>query len=329
MLEPVSMRVVALEEHVSLPAFAAELASSPYASRDHRGGAVRVKAELEDVDDMRIASMDESGISVQVLSVPGLGAALLPADAAPAFAKRYNDALADVVRARPERYASFAHLSLTAPEAAADELERAVRECGLRGALVSGTTNGKFLDDPMFAPILARAETLDVPIYIHPGLPPESVRAAYYDGFSPAVSNFFATSGWGWHAETAVHVLRMVLAGTFDRHPKLKIIIGHMGEGLPAALARCDDTLPEKMTGLARSVSRTILDQVWITTSGWFTVPPFLGALLTFGADRILFSVDYPFASNAIGAAFLDSLPVSPDDKVKIAHGNADRLLKL
>ncbi len=122
----------------------------------------------------------------------------------------------------------------------------------------------------------------------------------------------------------------MVLAGTFDRHPKLKIIIGHMGEGLPAALARADDTLPEKMTGLSRSVSRTILDQVWITTSGWFTLPPFLGALLTFGADRILFSVDYPFASNArSGGAFLDSLPVSPDDKIKIAHGNADRLLKL
>jgi predicted TIM-barrel fold metal-dependent hydrolase len=329
MLERVGMRVVALEEHVSLPAFAAELESSPIARRDHRGGAARVRAELEDVDGARLTSMDATGITVQVLSVPGLGAALLPPDAAPAFARRYNDALAAVVRARPERFSSFAHLPMTVPEAAADELERAVRDCGLRGALISGTTDGKFLDDPSFDPLLARAEALDVPIYIHPGVPPESVREAYYNGFSPQVSSMFATAGWGWHAETAVHVLRMVLGGTLDRHPRLKLIIGHMGEGLPASLARCDDILGQKITGLSRTVSQTILDHVTITTSGWFTLPPFLGALLTFGADRILFSVDYPFADNAIASAFLDALPVTPDDKAKIAHGNADRLLKL
>jgi predicted TIM-barrel fold metal-dependent hydrolase len=121
----------------------------------------------------------------------------------------------------------------------------------------------------------------------------------------------------------------MVLTGTFDRHPRLKIIIGHMGEGLPTMLARCDDFLSQRVTGLPRTVSQTILDHVTITTAGFFTFPPFLAALLTFGADRILFSVDYPFSDNTIARKFLDDLPVSPDDKEKIAHGNADRLLKL
>ena len=323
------MRIVALEEHVSLAPFTAELDAGSVTARERGGGAAALKSELEDVDALRLASMDEAGITLQVLSVPGFGAALLAPDAAPSFARRYNDALAGAVRAQPERFASFAHVPLNAPLEAADELERAVRECGLRGALISGQTNGKFLDDPVFAPLLARAEALDVPIYIHPAPPPPSVRAAYYDGLSPRVTTTFATSGWGWHAETAVHVLRMVLTGTFDRHPRLKIIIGHMGEGLPAMLARFDDTMKPSMTGLPRTVSQTILDHVWITTSGFFTVPPFLAALLTFGADRILFSVDYPFARNADARAFLDTLPVAPDDKIKIAHGTADRLLRL
>jgi predicted TIM-barrel fold metal-dependent hydrolase len=204
-----------------------------------------------------------------------------------------------------------------------------VRDLGFCGALISGATNGLFLDDPAFEPLLARAEALDVPIYIHPGVPPDSVRAAYYNGFNPQVSFIFATAGWGWHAETAVHVLRMVLAGTLDRHPRLKLIIGHMGEGLPTMLDRCDDWFAPKVTGLSRTVSQTILDHVSITTSGFFSLPPFLAALLTFGADRILFSVDYPFSDNARARAFLDGLPVPPDELEKIAHGNADRLLKL
>lgn len=319
------MRVVALEEHVSLAPFNAELEAKMPGSR---GVGIR-RAELEDVDDLRLASMDAVGITVQVLSVAGPGAALLAPDAAPDFAQRYNDELAAIVARHPDRYAAFAHLPMTAPQAAADELERAVRERGLLGALISGQTRGKFLDDPGYEPLLARAEKLDVPIYIHPGVPPEAVRKAYYEGFSPHVSLIFSTAGWGWHAETAVHVLRMVLAGTFDRHPRLRIIIGHMGEGLPTMLARCDDFLNQKTTGLPRTVSQTILDHVTITTAGFWSQPPFLAALLTFGIDRMLFSVDYPFSDNAIMRRFLDELPIAPDDKIKLAHGNADRLLKL
>jgi uncharacterized protein len=325
------MRVIALEEHVSFRRFTKEIDPALIERRGMaRGlGAGSREDNLDDVDGLRLRSMDEAGIDVQVLSVVGAGADLLPPDAGPAFARRYNDELAAIVHRHPDRFSAFAHLPLTAPEAAADELERTVRDHGFCGALINGHTGEKFLDDPRFDPVLERAAALGVPLYIHPGIPPESVRRAYYDGFDPAVSYTFANAGWGWHAETAVHILRLVLSGALDRHPKLQLIIGHMGEGLPAMLARCDDTFGRVATGLQRSVSETILDQVAITIAGFFTLPPFMGALLTFGAERILFSVDYPFASNRVARDFLDSLPVSPSDKENIAHGNAERLLKL
>ena len=260
----------------------------------------------------------------------GPGADLLDPAEGPALARAFNDALARHTSAQPKRYAGFAHLPLRAPDAAADELERAVRELGFCGAMVHGTTQGRFLDDAAFAPLLARAEALDVPIYLHPGIPPAPVRHAYYDGLPEALSLMLSLAGWGWHAETAVHVLRLVLSGTLDRFPRLQLIIGHMGEGLPAMRARCDQVLGrEAAHHLGRSVSQTILDQVHVTTSGFFTEPPFLLLLQTFGADRILFSVDYPFSPNKAGRAFLDRLPVSPADLETIAHGNADRLLGL
>ena len=195
---------------------------------------------------------------------------------------------------------------------------------------MNGATDGRFLDDPAFEPILARAEKLDLPIYLHPGIPTEPVRRAYYDNLPGNFSFILALSAWGWHADTAIHTLRLVLSGALDRHPGLKIVIGHMGEALPFMLDRIDETTAATAkTHLRRSVRQTILDQVWITTSGFFTMVPFMSALMSFGVDRIMFSVDYPFASNARARAFLDALPVSPADRAKIAHGNADRLLRL
>jgi uncharacterized protein len=325
------MRVIALEEHVSFQQFSSTIDPALIAARGFtpgRGAGGRT-AELDDTEGERLRLMDEAGIDVQVLSIIGPGADLLPADAAPDFARRYNDELATVVRKHPDRFSGFANLPLTAPEKAAEELTRCVREHGFLGALVNGHTGGKFLDDPSFEPVLAEAEALDVPIYIHPGIPPESVRKAYYDGFDPGVSFVFACAGWGWHAETAVHVLRLVLSGALDRHPKLRIIIGHMGEGLPAMLDRCDHTLGPVARNLKRTVSETILDQVTITISGFFSFAPFIAALLTFGADRIMFSVDYPFAENIVARKFFDGLPVTPSDKKLIAHKNAERILKL
>ncbi|WP_204376109.1 amidohydrolase family protein [Hymenobacter coccineus] len=200
---------------------------------------------------------------------------------------------------------------------------------GFVGALLSGTINGLFLDDPQFAPLLARAEALGVPLYLHPGIPPQAVRDAYYSHLPHGLDQRLAMAGFGWHAETAVHVLRLVLSGTLDRYPRLQLIIGHMGETLPVMMARCDQVMPQAETQLPRTVSQTLRDQVYLTTSGIFTSPPLEAALATFGLDRILFSIDYPFAPNAPGKAFLDGLQMPPADLEKLAHGNADRVLKL
>ena len=155
------------------------------------------------------------------------------------------------------------------------------------------------------------------------------VREAYYSGLEQGAGRVLEAAGWGWHSETAIHVLRLVLAGTLDKHPKLKIIIGHMGEMLPVMLARADKVFALDIGHLKRPISQAILEQVWITTSGIFTEPPFLATLQTFGIDRILFSVDYPYAPNEQGREFLDTVSLSPADMAKLAHGNADALLKL
>lgn len=329
------MRTVTLEEHFTVPDLVRHI--DP-AAIIHRGfpppntpwGPLRQVERLADLGPARLQDMDAAGITVQVLSVSGPGADVAPPKDAPALAREFNDALARTVAAHPDRYAGFAHLPMTAPEAAADELERAIKELGFCGLLVNGLTEDRFLDDPRFAPILARTEALGVPLYLHPGIPPEAVRKAYYDGLPDPLSFMLSIAGWGWHAEVAVHVLRLVLSGTLDRYPRLQLIIGHMGEGLPAMLDRCDQVFGRAPAGvLKRSPSQAIRDQVHVTTSGFFSLPPFEALLHTFGADRIMFSVDYPFSENATGRAFLDRLPVSPADREKIAHGNADRLLKL
>jgi predicted TIM-barrel fold metal-dependent hydrolase len=329
------MRIVALEEHFTVPRIVAGISPDAIARRGFPGPdfvwAQSIKRhELADLSDTRLQDMDASGITMQVLSVAGPGADLVPGQPGIDMARAYNDTLAEVCARRPDRYRGFAHLPLLAPEAAANELERSVRDLGFHGVLVNGATDGRFLDDAAFEPILARAEALDLPIYLHPGIPTQAVRSAYYDNLPGNFSFTMALSAWGWHADTAIHTLRLVLSGALDRHPGLKIIIGHLGEALPFMLDRIDETTTaQAKTRLRRSVRQTILDQVWITTSGFFTMVPFMAALMSFGVDRIMFSVDYPFASNARARAFLDTLPVSPADRAKIAHGNADRLLRL
>jgi predicted TIM-barrel fold metal-dependent hydrolase len=317
------MRIVTLEEHFSVPSL---IEAMRVPSLVEGGMPQEIRDRLSDFDGKRLESMDESGISVQVCSAIS-GAELLNSPQGEEFARGVNDELARAVKRHPGRLAGFAHLPMRNPKAAADELERAVRDLGFLGALIHGTTEGLFLDHPSFWPILDRAETLDVPLYIHPGLPPEAVRKVYYEGLPGNLGFLLSIAGFGWHIETGLHVLRLALSGAFTRHPKLKVIIGHMGEGLPFFLDRAEKVF----TGQKQPVSviEPILKHVWITTSGFFTMPPFLNALQIFGDDRILFSVDYPFAKNAHGRAFLDALAISPEDRKKIAHENADRLLKL
>lgn len=328
------MRVVALEEHFTVPHLVRRI--DPEAIRQ-RGFRPR-KAPKDgpnpldlapEIGPGRIAYMDAAGITVQVLSNTGPGPDLVAGADGVAMAREMNDHLAAAVARHPTRFKGFAVLPMQSPEACPAELERCVRSLGFVGVNINGTTNGRFLDDPAYAPLLAKAVDLDVPVYIHPHLAPEAVRQAYFSGLDAGPARVLEAAGWGWHSETAIHVLRLVLSGVLDRLPRLKLVIGHMGEMLPMMLARADDVFALDIEHLKRPIGQQVTEQVWITTSGIFTEPPFLAALMTFGIDRIMFSVDYPYAPNAKGRAFLDRLTLAPADMARLCHVNADRLLKL
>lgn len=321
------MQTIALEEHFWTP----ELAAAPGTGILARPGSAALGAALGEVGQARIGDMDAAGIDVQVLSHAQPAAQSRPGDEGAASARRANDYLAATVAAHPARFAGFATLPTASPRAAADELSRAVGDLGFVGGLVNSTlgTNGRFLDDASFAPLLRRFEELDVPLYLHPAPPPAAVRDVLYGGLAAPAAAALATNAWGWHAEAGLHVLRLAVAGTFDRHPGLKLIVGHCGEMIPFMLDRIDDMMPPAVSGLAAPVSQYLRRHLWVTTSGMFSLPPTLCALSALGVDRVLFSVDYPFSPNVRGREFLDALPIAPGDKVKVAGANAAALLRL
>jgi predicted TIM-barrel fold metal-dependent hydrolase len=270
--------------------------------------------------------MDAAGIDLQVLSLNSPGVEQLEAAEAIAVSNEVNGFLAAAVKLNPTRFAGFATLPVAAPDTAAAELERTVREHGFKGALINGHHRGRYLDDKFFWPILERAEALHVPIYLHPTQPPQAVVEASYKGFAPQVSFMLANAGWGWHIETAVHALRMILGGVFDRYPELQVLIGHLGESLPFMQSRLDIMAPA-ITGLKRPISAYLRENFHYTFSGFNFTPTFLDLMLQVGVDRIMFSADYPYGSMAQARSFLDQLPVSAGDRERIAHGNAERML--
>ncbi len=289
---------------------------------------------LLDIGEDRIADMDAAKIDMQVLSLSSSGLDKLPAATATPLVHDINDQLAAAVAAHPTRFAAFATLALHEPEKAALELERCTKQLKFKGLIVMGSLNGVFLDDSRFTPIFEAIQTLDVPIYVHPGLPPKAVADVYFSGLPHNIGFALSMAGFGWHAETGLHCLRLMLSGVFDRFPKLKVIVGHMGDHLPFNIARADRVFGNVAgEGGTSPFQRRIIDyfreNFYITTSGYFDIPPFICARDIIGTDRILFSVDYPYASNADGRKFLDSLPVGPEDLEKISHGNAKRILKL
>ncbi len=322
------MRTITLEEHYATP----EFMQGP--GRQSRGpaqpGYAELVAQLSDLGDRRIAEMDAAGIDMQVLSLNAPGVEQLDAAEAVSLAREMNDRLAAAVQRHPDRFAGFAALPIPAPDAAADELERTVRQYGFKGAMINGHSRGRYLDDPFFWPILERAEALRVPIYLHPTRPPQPVIEASYTGnFPPEVAAALSTFAWGWHIETALHVLRLILSGAFDRYPGLQLVIGHMGEALPFMLPRMDTRLPPQATKLKRPLGAYLRENLHYTFSGFNYIQTFLDLLLQVGVDRIMFSADYPYASMAEAHVFLDQLPVSTADKERIAHGNAEQLLRL
>ncbi len=332
-----TLRTITLEEHYATPAYLegpgrelGERARATQGQSPMTPITAHLVEQLLDLDDLRIADMDAAGIDVQVLSLNSPGVEQLDSSAAVALSRQANDYLGEAVWRHPGRFAGFASLPTAAPDIAAAELQRTVRDYGFKGAVINGHTHGRYLDDPFFWPILERAEALQVPIYLHPTPPPQSViQASYVGNFSAQVTSQLAASGWGWHIETAVHVLRIILCGAFDRYPKLQVVIGHMGEALPFMLPRLDQNLSMQLTRLQRPIGSYLRENLYYTFSGFNYTPNFLDLLFQVGVDRIMFSADYPYSSMLAARNFLEQLPLSPSDKHRIAHGNAEQLLRM
>lgn len=314
--------VIALEEHY----WDAELAEH----FTERGPEMKVPAlqeRLRDLGALRLKEMDEAGIDVQVLSHGAPAVQRLDADVAVPLSRGVNDRLAEKVRASGGRFEGFAVLPTADPKAAADELERAVTKLGFKGAMLHGLTKeGQFLDLKRFWPIYERAQALDVPIYMHPAVPHKAVIDAYYRDYLEQFPGLL-TAAWGFTVETATQGIRLVLSGVFEAYPRLKIILGHLGEGLPFSLWRIDMALSRQ--GKASAFRDAFREHFWITTSGNFSTPALLCCVMEMGADRILFSVDYPFVTNSPGVKWMENVPLGPEDREKILHGNARRLLRL
>jgi predicted TIM-barrel fold metal-dependent hydrolase len=323
------MRTITLEEHFSTPAFRQGAGRKRQELAERTGGRLaKVFEQLADIGDKRLADMDAAGIDMQVLSLTSPGAEQSDAAEAAALAQEANDILADAVKKHPQRFAGLAVMPTAAPDKAAQELERRVRHDGFVGAVIHGHNRGRYFDDKFFWPILEQAEALAVPIYLHPTMPPQAVIDVSFGGFLPAVTDMFAGPGWGWHIETAVHILRLVLGGVFDRFPKLQFVIGHLGEALPFMMQRVDIMAPA-LTKLQKPVSAYLRGNIHYTISGFNFPAAFLDMLLEVGVGRVMFSADYPYASMAQARAFLEQIPVSSADREAIAHGNAEKLFKL
>ena len=324
------MRTIALEEHFTTPAFVAGPGRFFTENMAKAGpGGAKLLAQLADIGDRRIAEMDEAGLDMQVLSLNSPGVEQAEAEEAIAIARDANDVLAGAVRKHPTRFAAMAALPMASPDAAAEELERCVRQLGFKGVNINGHNRGRYLDDPFYAPVLARAEALNVPIYLHPAIPPKAVMEASYAGFHPATTFMIAGPGWGWHIETGMHIVRMMLGGVFDRFPKLQVVIGHMGEALPFMMPRLEaqaKMLPPG-AGPRKPLGDYLRQNLHYTFGGFNYASTFQVLLTTVGPERIMYSVDYPYGSMAEARAFLDTLPVSDAEREAIAHGNAERLL--
>ena len=274
----------------------------------------------------RIAEMDRHGIDMQVLSYSN-APQFTPAGEAVELVRTANDRLAQAIRANPTRFGGFCTLPWQHPQEAADELDRAVNELGFVGTLLVGSPGDTFLDDPRYAPILAKLDALGVPIYVHPGTPSPQVRSVYYADLGTVVSARLSTFGWGWHNEAGIHIIRMMLSGLFERFPNLQVISGHWGEMVPFYLQRMDDMMPREVTSLSRTITETYRTHVSVTPSGMLNLPHFEFTRTLLGADRIIYSVDYPYLSNTGAREFLENLPISQAERDKIAHGNVETLL--
>ena len=324
------MKTIAIEEHFWTPMYRQNVSATEFrnfflSSRSEQVGHDIVK-EAMDLGESRLAYMDAAGVDVQVLSFGAPGPQAFGADIAIPMARDANDLLFQTVQAHPDRFAGFAALPTADPAASAKELERAVTRLGFKGTMIHGHTQGEFLDDKKYWEIFECAEALGVPIYLHPTVPHPDVMKTYFKGYEE-----LCRAAWGFAVDTSCHFLRIVFSGVFDAYPKLKFILGHLGEMLPFAMHRLNDhTYPAAARrGLKRTPMEYLKENMVVTTSGNWYEPSLLLTLLTLGADNILFAVDWPYEPNTTGIDFLNKLSISDLDREKIAHLNAERLLRM
>ena len=318
------MSLIALEEHFAWdPASAGNVVATWLQSNNPVA-----RDRLYDRGPLRLEQMDAAGIDFQIMSLfdPGVQEEVDVARAVD-LARRANDNLAETVRGTPNRFGGFATLATQDPDAAAAELERAVTDLGLVGALINGRCQERYLDDPAYEGLFACAERMGAPIYLHPTTPHPAVMEAW---FKPYVAQDLHLASWGFAAEAATHALRLIYSGLFDKFPRLQMIIGHLGEMLPFAAYRIDRYYGLGGTGsedrLRLLPSEYLLRNFYVTTSGNFCPPAFACTLEVMGADRVMFSVDYPMDDNQAGADFMASYPMDDATRRKVGSENAVRL---
>jgi 5-carboxyvanillate decarboxylase len=282
---------------------------------------------LLDLGDGRIKTMDEDGIAMQVCLLAGIAIQDLDPVQGNELAALANDRIAETARKYPTRIAGLAAFAPRDPQRAARELERAVKSKGLKGGIINSHSLGEYLDDKKFWPIFEAVQAMDVPIYIHPRDPsPQMIKPFEVMGFKV---------GWSWAAETGTHIIRLIGAGVFDQFPRLKIVIGHMGEGLPFHLDRIDNRYywEHEMAGVAPKLKRKpsdyVRDNIVVTTSGMNFSPPLLMTIQMLGIDNVLFAADYPFENVRESVAAIDALALSDRDKEKLYSLNSRRVFKL
>jgi 2,3-dihydroxybenzoate decarboxylase len=315
------VKKIALEEHFLAPGFEGYWAST--VGDVDPNILKQVAARLTDFGEQRLAAMDSAGIARAVLGLAGPGVQA-ERDTATAVrnARAANDVLAREVAKRPDRYSGFAHLPMQDTTAAADELERCMGELKFCGAMVNGHTNGEYLDDPSLYPFWERAEALGATIYLHPTDP--IVPSPALDGHKG-----LRRATWEWGFETGSHALRLVFGGLFDRFPRAKLMLGHLGETLPYLLWRFDSRAKLYGIKLAKPPSQYIKENIAVTTSGMCSAEPLTCALSALGTDRVMFAADYPFESADEAGHFMDTVALDEGLRADIAFNNARRLLVL
>ncbi len=323
------MKIIALEEHFATPEIMAAWKALALDKQDtsigkSQGGAI--ERRLYDLADERIRLMTESGVDMQVLSPGTPGVQSIDPEKATMLASATNDLLAETIRKMPGRFQGFAVLPTPSPKQASRELERAVCKLGLNGAMLYGRTGEKNLDHPDFIPIFEAAAAFRSPISIHPQTPANSVRHAYYSGFNAEFDDLFAGPGIGWHYESGIQVLRLVLSGIFDRFPDLQLILGHWGEIILFFLDRID--LMSSAAKLQRRVSEYFKTNISVTPSGLFSPRYLSWTIDLFGSERIMFATDFPYQIKENGESrhFLETADLSEQERHNIAHANWERM---